>query len=534
MTIKILRISATILMRGRGSLSMRITVLELLEEAVRECPDKIALRDNTNSITYEELQSKAKQISGYILEHNLQTRRVPIAVCIDRNIESIILFMGIVYSGNFYVPIDTTMPVDRITLILDELKPAMILSSKEQTIEDRETVSYSTIFQNQHDEKLIQEIQDTVIDTDPLYAIFTSGSTGKPKGVLVSHRSVIDLVEQFAIAFPLTEESVFGNQAPFDFDVSVKDIYNAIYQKATMVVIPKQLFSMPVKLIEYLYENKINTLIWAVSAMRIVENFKTFSKIMPDSLKLIMFSGEIMPVKVLNYWRKAIPETVFVNLYGPTEITCNCSYYIIERAFDDQESIPIGKAFRNTEVFLWNQDKKEVVIEHNVQGEICVRGTCLALGYYNAPERTNEAFVQNPLQGVYPEKIYKTGDLGFYNEVGELCFASRKDYQIKHMGHRIELGEIECVVNAIPYISAAVCVFDEEAGKIVLFYECKQDEISEFESEKSLERDIVMHLSQKLPKFMWPNRYKSYDRLPLNKNGKIDRVYLASVLKQND
>lgn len=512
-----------------GTEDMYINVLELLENSVNNHPDRVALRDEVNSVTYVELHEKAQAL-GYYIATKYGRVNTPIAVCIDRNIESIILFMGIVYSGNFYVPLDVNMPSERIALILDDLQPGMVIASSNQTIEGVEVVSYASVLETamelsaeskdkQH--QVLTAIRDNMIDTDPLYAIFTSGSTGRPKGVLISHRGVIDLVEQFAVTFPFEKEPVFGNQAPFDFDVSVKDIYNSLYLGGTVVVIPKQCFSMPLKLIEFLNTYQINTAIWAVSAMRIVENFKTFSKLVPEYLKLVMFSGEIMPVRVLNYWRQHV-EATYVNLYGPTEITCNCSYYIINREFDVEEALPIGRAFRNTQIMLLDGDK--VITESNVQGEICVRGTCLAHGYYNDSEKTQKAFAQTPTHTYYPERIYHTGDMGYYNEQGELMFASRMDYQIKHMGHRIELGEIEVVINAIEGIDAGVCIFDTKHEKIVLCYQCNDGA----PDEATMKTQIVARLKEKLPKFMWPNRYVRYEALPLNKNGKIDRVVLKN------
>ena len=509
---------------------MIIDVLKFLEESADRFPEKMALKDINGEVTYHELVQKSKQIGTYIRKQGVYKNR-PIAVCIDRNIESIILFMGVVYSGNFYVPIDTNMPLQRIKMIMEELNPDIIFASASQTIEGYYVIPYENELFQEIDEMVLSQIRKNMIDTDPLYAIYTSGSTGKPKGVLVSHRSVIDLVEQFKITFPFPKEVVIGNQAPFDFDVSVKDIYNTFSLAGTMVVIPKQFFSMPLKLIEFLNIEKINTIIWAVSAMRIVENFKTFSKAVPQFLKLVMFSGEIMPVRVLNYWQETLPDTTYVNLYGPTEITCNCNYYIIDRTFDLEESIPIGKAFRNTDVFLMDWEKGQAVNVPKVKGEICVRGTCLSLGYYLDEEKTNQAFVQNPLQNAYPEKIYKTGDMGFYNEQGELCFSSRRDYQIKHMGHRIELGEIEVVVNAISEMDAAVCIFDEKKEKIVLCYQI--NECEEINSD-NVKKKIIETLREKLPKFMWPNRYLCYNKLPLNKNGKIDRVLLKKTLEEEE
>lgn len=501
------------------------SVLEYLEISTKKYPQKIIFFDERKDITYQDFFDNVKRIASRINDIVGDTTKKPIVVYIDRCIESIEAFMGVVYSGNFYVPIDNSLPEKRKKTIIDTLNPVMIICLEDEQLQmmsDARNIRLKDLKKSNINEEILNNIQKNQIDTDPLYAIFTSGSTGVPKGVLVSHRSVIDLIDNFAEVFQFSEKNIWGNQAPFDFDVSVKDIYSTIKLGGTMGIIPKKLFSLPFKLIEYLNENKINTAIWATSALVIIANLKTFDKIIPNYLRQVMFSGEVMPNKVLNYWRHYLSNIQYVNLYGPTEITCNCTYYIVDRKFANEDSLPIGKKFSNTDIILLDQNRQREVKKGEV-GELCVRGSSLALGYYNNSDKTKEAFIQNPLNSCYPELIYCTGDLVKYNENDELMFLSRRDYQIKHMGHRIELGEIEVVVNAMEFVEAAVCIYDQVSEKIVLFYQARED----------CKKTIVEGLQFVLPKYMWPNRFVRYDMLPLNKNNKIDRVRLKDTLKNS-
>lgn len=500
---------------------MQRSVLDYLEQSADKFPDKIVFADNENSITYQEFRKTAKAVATGLITHVKTGRNRPVVVLIERKIESIAGFFGVVYSGNFYVPVDFSIPAKRIELMIETLQPeAVIVTEKtkrimEQVKYDGCVLDLQELAGTAINEEILDEVAEQRIDTDPLYAIFTSGSTGVPKGVLVSHRSVIDLIDNFKEEFAFDETLVLGNQAPFDFDVSVKDIYSTLKNGGTMYVIPKMMFSMVARLIDYLNENQINTVIWATSALRIVENLNVFSQKLPKHLRTVMFSGEVMPNKVLNYWRNYLPDVMYVNLYGPTEITCNCTFYKVDRPFADEEALPIGITFKNTDVFLLDAERKSLV-EPGETGELCVRGSSLALGYYNNEEKTREAFIQNPLNPMYPETIYCTGDLVRYAEDGNLMFISRKDYQIKHMGHRIELSEIEIAINALPFVEAACCIYDEQEEKIVCFYQAAEQ----------CDRELLRSLGKTLPKYMFPNRLEHYEKLPLNKNAKIDRTWL--------
>ncbi len=499
---------------------MTQNILEYLEASAAACPEKIAFEDLDASYTYEQVLGHARRIGSGLAKELPQNAAVP--VLMEKEAWTLNVFMGAVCAGCFYALVEPEQPAARIRAILETLEAGLCVTSRklyekicEMGLPIRVLIA-EDLDETEADEALLQERRRNFCDVDPLYTNFTSGSTGTPKGVVVSHRSTIDFTEHFVKLFGINRNDVIANQAPFDFDVSVKDIYPALKTGATVEVIPKKFFSIPKKLIDFLCERKVTNLTWAVSALCVISMLKGFRYKVPGTIQRVMFSGEVMPVKHLNYWREYLPDALYVNLYGPTEITCNCTYYILDknRNFAEDERIPVGKAFPNERVFLLDEED-HLVAEPGRQGEICVSGTALALGYYRNWERTNEAFVQNPLNKNYLEPIYRTGDLGRYDEAGELYYVSRKDFQIKHMGHRIELGEIENAFQALPGIERVCCIYDEPNTKIIGFY------VGE-----PAAKEIIDRLSEKLPRFMIPNVFQKVDAMPLTKNGKIDRKVL--------
>lgn len=500
-------------------------ILCFLEESARRFPDKPAFSDEHSSLTYGELLRLSRRI-GAFLGARTGPRR-PIPVMTQKNVFALGACMGVVTAGCFYIYLDAGQPAKRLNLILDSLKAELMIADRE-SLDAAGDLSFSgeildlealkALPDDGAGPKLLSAVRSQTADTDPLYGIFTSGSTGIPKGVVVCHRSVIDFIEHFTEMFHLTSTDVIGNQAPFDFDVSVKDIYSALKTGATLEIIPKRLFSIPAGLLDYLCDKEITTAIWAVSALCIVTTLKGFTYRVPKALKKILFSGEVMPVKHLNEWRKYLPDALFVNLYGPTEITCNCTYYVVDREFEPGSTIPMGIPFPNEKVFLLD-GKNRLVTGPGREGEVCVGGTALALGYYRNPEKTGISFVQNPLNQEYPERIYRTGDMACYGEDGLLYFGGRKDFQIKHMGHRIELGEIETALEGLEGVTRAVCIFLEEKNRIGAFYQGEADK-----------RVLALGLAPLLPSYMVPNIYRKVDSFPLTKNGKVDRTALKELI----
>ena len=502
---------------------MIINVLSYLEQSARRFPNKPAIADDKNSETFSQWLAMAKGI-GTVIAQGTNAVRKPILVFVDRKIEGLVGFMGVVESGNFYVPIDCKMPDNRVKLIHDVLNPiaAITVTAKDEAILDAIgfqglRLKYEEVKTAAVDEGILAEIRSQMIDTDPVYSIFTSGSTGVPKGVVLSHRGMIDLTEWLCDTFHFTENDALGNQTPFYFDGSVKDICICMKSGATLNVIGKKYFTFPKTLIPFLNERKITAILWATSAIVLIGNSDILSVALPEHLRLVTFAGEAMPAKQLKVWMNRLPNVTYANLYGPTEITVDCTYYIVDREFADGEYIPIGRECRNMQVIVLNDKDEQVGVGES--GELCVRGTGVALGYYNNKTKTEEVFVQNPLHDLYEDKIYRTGDIVKYNEWGELEFVSRKDFQIKHKGNRIEMGEIEVAVNSIPEVTNAACIFDQPNDKIVLYYTTSDDR----------ELDVINLIKEKIPVYMFPEVIFHLTVMPYNMNGKIDRVELKKM-----
>lgn len=493
---------------------MQNHVLDYLNQSLAECPDKVAFANEKEELTFREVAMQMGSIGTYLQEQGIY--KEPVVVFMNKHPKTITAFFGVIAGGCFYVPIDEQMPAARINLILENVKPRLMICDnvtiqKTTAFEtDAKAVLYEEIAHTKVNAKALWDIHDKAIDTDPIYIVFTSGSTGIPKGVAACHRSVLDYIEQLSEVLKFDRNTVFGNQTPLYFDACLKELYPTLKFGATTYLIPKGLFMMPIKLVEFLNEKKINTVCWVVSALTMISSLQTFDTIVPKYLKTIAFGSEVFPIKQFNLWKTTLPEAEFVNLYGPTEGTGMCCYYRADRLFGEGESIPIGRPFKNTEILLLDENNHA-----SDMGELCIRGTCVTLGYYNNPQKTNEAFVQNPFNTAYPELIYRTGDIAKRNEAGELVFVSRKDYQIKHMGHRIELGEIESNVNVLEGMQTCACVYSKTDEKIVLFYVGEKDKAA-----------LMKELRNKLPRYMLPNEVIQLESMLFTPNGKIDRKSL--------
>lgn len=500
---------------------MVTNILDYLELTAKRLPEKVALADDKLSLTFSQWVDQSESIGSVIAKSTNNTIRRAVLVFVDRRIEGLVGAIGAVESGNFYVPIDCKMPFERVRLIADECKPIAAVATTYadlKTLDQIEFVGprllYDEVKEHKADKQMLKTIREQIIDLDPVYSIFTSGSTGVPKGVVISHRGMIDLADWLVETFEFTDKDSLGNQTPFYFDGSIKDIVICLKSGATLNVIGKKYFTFTKLLIPLLNDRHVTAILWATSAIVLVGNSDILNVALPEHLRLVTFAGEAMPAKQLRTWQEKLPNVRFVNLYGPTEITVDCTYFDVKRQYEDDEYIPIGKACHNMQILVLKDDDTEAAVGE--VGELCVRGTGVALGYYGNRLKTDEVFIQNPLNPLFNDIIYRTGDLVKQVEDGNLVFVSRKDFQVKHKGNRIELGEIEVAVIAIEGVTNAACIFDQENDKLVLYYTTVD----------GLPKDIINLVKQRIPIYMFPEVVIHLTQMPYNLNGKIDRIEL--------
>jgi amino acid adenylation domain-containing protein len=501
--------------------------LDYLKDTVNKKPFNTAVIDGDRNVTFQDLSENAKKLSREIAQKANGGIRRPVAVYLDKHIESVVADVAIIFSGNAYMNLDTKTPMHRIGNIIELIQPELIITNQQHIekfagiwandkIVNLDLIDYEKQTYSQDE---IECTLSKIIDTDPLCIINTSGSTGVPKGVVLNHRSFIDFTEWAINTTGIGEDEVIGSLSPLVFDIYSFELCMMMALGSTIIIIPDKFSPFPVRILQLLQQHNVTYIFWVPTIMVNIANMELLTKFSLPSLRSVWFAGEVFPTKQFNYWRKYQPDSRFINLYGPIEITLDCTYYIADRELEDNEPVPIGVACKNTEVLILNDENK--ICGVNEEGELCVRGTSLAMGYYNNPAQTAEVFVQNPLNQAYPEIIYRTGDIVYVNNRGEIIFKGRKDTLIKHLGYRIELGEIEhVIINTLKMVKNCCAIYNNNKKEIILFYE-SEDSVASTEIRKAI--------TNVLPKYMIPTVYVEMADLPRNTNGKIDRLKLKEL-----
>lgn len=495
-------------------------------DTVKNNPQKVAVYDGGVSVTFYQLHARELKFAVCLDSVIAGKIKTPVGVFLPKCTDSIAADIAIIHTGNFYMNLDVKYPEERLRNIFKTVQPSCIItSSKYKAIMESVDSSIPLVIVDEITDDAVEESflgklanrLEMMIDTDPLCIINTSGSTGTPKGVALTHRGFFDYICCTTETWKLSDDEIIGSMAPIAFDHFSFELCMLMAKSATLVIIPDQFNMFPVKILNLMNEHKVTFIFWVPTIMVNIANMGLLEKIPMPTIRHIWFAGEVFPTNKFNIWYRAFPKSVqFVNLYGPCEITVDCTWFECSHEMDESKPIPIGHSCRNMNVMILNDENE--IVGRNEEGEICVRGTGLAMGYYNNLEKTAAAFVQNPLNKSYPELIYRTGDIGLVNDDGEIIFKGRKDTLIKHSGYRIELSEIEHIImNKLKLVKNCCVVYNWSKKEITLFYE-NDTEIAVADLRKKLAAD--------LPKYMIPTAYIYMKELPRGGTGKIDRALL--------
>lgn len=500
------------------------SAVNLLERAAALWSERTAVEDERGSVSFGELLRRARAIGSELLRGGAGG---PVLVYIPKSIDALCAMLGTLCAGLPYVPVDVHMPEARLDRILSNLRPSRIITLPEllPTIESRElyggqALPLNKLLGGNAQDEAVTEAIARVKPTDPAYIIYTSGSTGAPKGVTIPHEGVLSYADWVIDTFGFNPDSVMASQAPFYFDNSVYDIYGMLRSGARLVLIPEKLLLFPSKIPQFLAEKHISAVFWVPTVMINMANAGVLGQTPLPELQTVCFAGEVMPNRALNAWRRAYPHCRYANLYGPTEITDVCVYYIVDREFSDAEPLPIGRVCENMGAVILNESG--AVCEAGEVGELCIYGPGVALGYWRAPELTERAFTDDP--SCPGRRIYRTGDLAYTAADGLIMYVGRRDGQVKVKGNRIELGEIENAAQCVEGVLNCCAVFDSAAQEIVLFVETR-NEIAP--------RAFGRELRRYIPAYMLPSRIIGMEKLPYNANGKIDRAALAAQIRKD-
>ncbi|MBU3093333.1 amino acid adenylation domain-containing protein [Clostridium sp. CF011] len=486
------------------------TIYELFEEQVEKTPDNIAVVFEDEKLTYRELNEKANCLARILREKGVKPDSV-VGIMIESSPEMIVGILAILKAGGAYLPIEPSYPQERIKYILENSKSSILITKSAymdlfnievEIIDIDNTEIYNTDKEN---------LGKVNIPQDLAYIIYTSGSTGKPKGVVITHEAVLNTIQDINSKFAVKENDKIIGLSSVCFDLSVYDIFGALSTGAKLVQIKDQRDVN--KIIEVLKDKSIT--IWnsvpAIMDMLIESITEPFKN---ENLRLVMLSGDWIPLKLPGKIKKYFPNAAIISLGGATEASIWSIYYPVTEVKIGWNSIPYGMPLSNQSFYVLNKEMK--LCPFGIPGKLYIGGIGLAKGYMNDIEKTKNAFINHPEFG----KLYSTGDWGRFRKEGYIEFLGRRDHQVKIRGFRIELGEIENQLLRQENIKEAVVVDreDKKGNKYLCAYIVLKKEMTVAELRESL--------SKELPDYMIPAYFIQIEKIPLTPNGKIDRKAL--------
>lgn len=496
-------------------------VLEYLESAARRVPEKTAFADEHSGLRYAELMQAARRVGSALAA--CCAPRSAVAVVMDhRNVCCVVGMFGALYAGCSYAPLDGAMPTSRLQTILAQLQPAMILYDERtagavaQLEGAYPAMAYEAAVAATVDETTLRAIRAQASAYDLVSILYTSGSTGIPKGAAHNHLNYLLYTEATIGRFGFTEADVFGNQSPFFYANSIIDLYPTLALGAATYILPGRSLTFPSVLMEHLNRGRVSELTMTPSSYVQAANAGVLAPGCLPHMRHIILSGEATRYDTLRRWKAAAPNAALWNFYGSTE-ALSIATWPVDRTFAEGEAIPSGRVFERAHVLLLGEDESEAA--QGGTGEILISSPWVSAGYYRDGARTRGVFVNDPLDRGYDERFYRTGDMGYFNEAGQLVVVGRQDNQIKRMGYRMEVGEVEHALQAIPGFTHGCCLYNKETGRLGCFWE----------GELSRE-EIVRALKKQLPRYALPDTYIHLEQMPYTATMKLDRVKLRGML----
>ena len=486
------------------------TVAELFEEQVKLTPNNTALVFENKSLTYKELNEKANSLAYYLIKEKQIKPHTLIGIMTNRSFEMIIGLLAIIKCGCTYVPIDPEYPADRISYMIENSNASILLTDKKifGVINSAINVDISLnsdIYLNNGD---ISFLKNDISSKDLLYVIYTSGSTGTPKGIMISNENVVNYLYSLKQVIPINKYKNFVSVTTMCFDIFVTEIWGSLTNGLTLVLANEKEQNIGFDLNKLCNKNNVDIIQTTPSRFKLLIN-STDDLSLFKKLSIVMVGGEPLPAELITFF-KNYPNITLYNMYGPTETTVWSSI----KGEPYLNHITIGKPIGNTQIYIL--DKNKNLLPYYTPGEIYIGGDGLASGYFNNSELTAKSFITSPFnKNVY---LYKTGDLGYIEENGEIVHLGRADSQTKINGFRVELKEIENVILSHTLIKEAVVTY---TNNILAAFYISDSEITDI--------DLNHYLSNKLPYYMVPKVFYKLDKMPLTPNGKIDKKALPKV-----
>jgi D-alanine--poly(phosphoribitol) ligase subunit 1 len=499
-----------------------MTVLEHIEQWAVGHPERIAFIWRDQQLTYGQLKAHSDALAHWI-SNEYPHDNAPIIVHGHMEPEMIVCFLACVKAGHAYIPVDVSIPAERIIQIATNSGAKLMLStvatSVDVPIRLEEINRLRDIFSTHQNQ--IPAAEHAVADEDNLYIIYTSGSTGQPKGVQITHNCLESFMTWMRNDFNLQTGQVFLNQAPFSFDLSVMDMYPALVTGGTLWTIDKDMIAKPRELFASLSQSYMEVWTSTPSFAEMCLMEPSFNENMLPSLQTFLFCGEVLSQHTASQLLERFPKAAIVNTYGPTEATVAVTSIPVDASTLQQyRSLPVGYCKKDCHIVIMKKDG--TVAADGEKGEIVIVGPSVSKGYLGRPDLTEKAFLE--LNG---ERAYKTGDAGFLQN-GLLFYNGRLDFQIKLHGYRMELEEIEHHLRASTYVQAAVVLPIQKHGKYDHLLAVIVPHEHSFEKEFQLTSAIKKEISTMLPSYMIPRKFMYQDTIPMTANGKADRKQLLS------